>query len=374
MVIQAFAVVGGAEQQLANLAPALQNVGVDVHIITRANDGQAVESSIPGATLHAVGGGRSKVKASLSYTSAAVPLLRRLHPHVIHTHDLYSPTTIACLAKPLTGAAIVAKSNCGGEFGNVARMRAKRGGNARLAVFRRSVDAFAVISDEIDDELAAVGVAAEKRVRVPNGVDVVRYSPAGPHERAQLRAAVLAEYPAAAGEGPWVVYTGRYARQKGTDVLLEAWHRVAQHRPDARLLLIGTPRDASVASWDTDQPGVVVVGPKPDVAPFLRAADVFVNASRAEGLSNSVLEALAVGMPVVATDIGGTREIVQHGHTGLLVPAGDASTLADAILRAMSDGATSNWGRRARESMLASYSLDAVAQQLADLYARLRRR
>ncbi|MEI8238688.1 MAG: glycosyltransferase family 4 protein, partial [Actinomycetota bacterium] len=90
MIIQAFAVVGGAEQQLANLAPALDRAGVDVHIITRSTPGAPSEVAIPGATLHAVGGGDTKVRSSLSYTAGAVPLLRSLRPHVIHTHDLYS--------------------------------------------------------------------------------------------------------------------------------------------------------------------------------------------------------------------------------------------------------------------------------------------
>jgi glycosyltransferase involved in cell wall biosynthesis len=367
MIIQAYAVVGGAEQQLANLAPALERVGVDVHIVTRRTPGAPRELAIPGATLHAVGGeGGSKVKASLTYTGAALPLLRKLRPHALHTHDLYSPTTIACLAKPITGAGIVAKSNCGGEFGNVARMRAKRGGPQRLAWFRRTVDAFAVISDEIDQELADIGVAPDRRVRIPNGVDVARFSPGG-LDRAALRGAL------GQGDAPLVVYTGRFNRQKGTDVLLKAWRQVAVQRPDARLLLVGTPRDPDVPSWDTDQPGVVVMGPRPDVAPILRGADVFVNASRAEGLSNSLLEALSVGMPVVATDIGGNREIVHHERSGLLVPADDEHALAAGILRALTDETATSWGAAARTEMVASYSLDSVAERLAELYERVGR-
>lgn len=365
MVIQAFAVVGGAEQQLANLAPALERAGVDVHIITRGGEGVPKLSSIPGATLHTTSGSGPKVKASLSHTASAIPLLRRLRPDVIHTHDLYSPTTIACLAKGLTRAGVVAKSNCGGEFGNVQRMQHKRLGPTRLRIFRRMVDAFVVISDEIDDELASIGVPADKRVRVPNGVDITRYSPAVGTERAGLRAAL------GQGDAPLVVYTGRFHRQKGTDVLLRAWPLVMAQRPDARLLLVGTPRDPDVPSWDTDQPGVVLTGPVNDVAPILRAADVFVNASRAEGLSNSVLEALAVGLPVVATDIGGNRELITPERTGLLVPPEDEGALAAGILRGLDDPGAAEWGSAARAEMVQSYSLDAVAQRLAQLYAQV---
>jgi glycosyltransferase involved in cell wall biosynthesis len=245
-------------------------------------------------------------------------------------------------------------------------MRAKRGGPQRLAWFRRTVDAFAVISDEIDQELADIGVAPDRRVRIPNGVDVARFSPGG-LDRAALRGAL------GQGDAPLVVYTGRFNRQKGTDVLLKAWRQVAVQRPDARLLLVGTPRDPDVPSWDTDQPGVVVMGPRPDVAPILRGADVFVNASRAEGLSNSLLEALSVGMPVVATDIGGNREIVHHERSGLLVPADDEHALAAGILRALTDETATSWGAAARTEMVASYSLDSVAERLAELYERVGR-
>jgi glycosyltransferase involved in cell wall biosynthesis len=160
---------------------------------------------------------------------------------------------------------------------------------------------------------------------------------------------------------------------KGLDVLLDAWSRV-DRRHGARLLLIGDGtiradlerRAATLHISDT----VVFVGHVSSVPQHLVTADIYVQSSHQEGLPNSVLEAMACGLPVVATRVGGTEELVVDGDNGLLVPPGDAGCLAAALSRLLQDGdARRRMGQRSRARILACYELSCVLEQLEHLYA-----
>jgi glycosyltransferase involved in cell wall biosynthesis len=109
-----------------------------------------------------------------------------------------------------------------------------------------------------------------------------------------------------------------------------------------------------------------------DVRPALAAADVFVQASDEEGLPVAVLEAMAMGVPVVATDVGGTREAVNDGVTGLLVPARDAAALAAAVVRLMDDsGLAARFGTFGRKRVAEEFSSDRELALTEDVYRRL---
>jgi glycosyltransferase involved in cell wall biosynthesis len=118
-------------------------------------------------------------------------------------------------------------------------------------------------------------------------------------------------------------------------------------------------------------PGVHFAGAAADVAPWLRAADAFVLPSETEGLSNALLEAMATGLPVVATRVGGARDVVEDGRSGRLVPVADEAALARALsdvldpARAVESAAL---GRAARGVMVEHHALDAVAGRLTALY------
>jgi len=157
-----------------------------------------------------------------------------------------------------------------------------------------------------------------------NGVDLEKFQPA--EERDRLAARDRVGIPR---EVPLAVCVGRVTRQKGQDVLLAAWPAVSARRPDARLAILGggelrgpLRRQASA--------GVIFAGAVDDVRPWYAAADVVVLPSRWEGLPLTLLEALAVGCPVVGSNIPGIAEELPVG-AGALVPAGDAAALAEAV-------------------------------------------
>jgi glycosyltransferase involved in cell wall biosynthesis len=173
------------------------------------------------------------------------------------------------------------------------------------------------------------GVAGRYTV-VRNGVDLRRYTVAGDAERAGARR-LLGLDPVA----PLAVCVGRVTRQKGQDVLLDAWPRVLGSCPDARLALVGD--GDLLADLSTQrQPGVTFAGATADVRPWLSAADLVVLPSRWEGLPLTVLEAFATGRPVVASRVAGLAEVVPD-QVGALVPPDDPAALAAALTTRLAD-------------------------------------
>jgi len=142
-----------------------------------------------------------------------------------------------------------------------------------------------------------------------------------------------------------VMFAGRFSRVKGVDLLLEAWRQVSAQRSDARLVMLGTtyegmgPGEDFAALIRADpvlRGSIELPGWVPDVIPHFEAADVFVIPSRAEGLSNALLEATALGRVVVASDIPGNRAVLGDAHP-LYFPMKDVKALAETLLKALTD-------------------------------------
>jgi glycosyltransferase involved in cell wall biosynthesis len=111
-----------------------------------------------------------------------------------------------------------------------------------------------------------------------------------------------------------------------------------------------------------------MAGTRTDVPAVLRGLHVFVLPSRAEGISNTILEAMATGLPVLATAVGGNPELVEPGQTGLLVPAGDAQALAAAMWALSPEGVRQAMGRAGRERVERRFSLGAMVRRYRGLY------
>ena len=167
------------------------------------------------------------------------------------------------------------------------------------------------------------GISADWRV-VLNGVDLDAFSQASPEERGRARERL--ELPTV---GPLAVCVGRLMHQKGQDVLLEAWPSVVDQVEGAQLALVGSgPEEEQLRSRAPKS--VQFAGERIDVRDWLAAADVVVVPSRWEGMSLGLLEALARGRSVVATDVAGSAEAIGD-DAGAVVPIGDRPALAAAI-------------------------------------------
>ena len=171
---------------------------------------------------------------------------------------------------------------------------------------------------------------------------------------------------------PIVLSVARLDRQKGQVYLLQASARV----PEAVLVLVGDGPDRQMLEAQTLELGVsdrvILMGYRRDLPELLAACDVFVMSSLWDGLSLSILEAMAAGKPVIATDVGGAHEAVEHGATGLLVPPADPVALADTIRIVLSDSrlaqALADAGRsRARQE----FSVETMVRRVTEIYDEL---
>ncbi|HRQ40141.1 MAG TPA: glycosyltransferase family 4 protein [Chloroflexota bacterium] len=366
MIIQAYLpLLGGAERQLAALAPLLENQGVDVSVITRRYPGLKEFEVIDNVPVYRLPVPGPKPVASLSFTLSALPLLQRLQPDVIHAHELLSPTTTAVTAKRRLGIPVVAKVLRGGVLGDLAKLERKFLGRKRMQTFKQQVDGFIVISQEIDAELAAWGVAPEKRVFIPNGVDTQRFAPVWLPEKERLRQELEI------GEGETAVYAGRLVAEKCVDQLIQLWPQVREVYGRAQLLVLGSgPEEGRLKQLAGE--GVCFLGDVADVAPYLQAADLFILPSATEGLSNAMLEALAAGLPVIATRVGGAPDIITHQKSGWLVAPHQPGEWLEAILTLFALAERRHdLGWQGRQMVAAAYGLTATAVSLAGLYGRV---
>jgi len=242
-------------------------------------------------------------------------------------------------------------------------LRAKRFGRARMALLARFVDRFICISDEIANDLTAAGVALDKLARIPNGVDTIAYAPTDEADRQRMRQQV-----GVPAEAPVAIFTGRLIPKKGLRDLAAAWASVVEQQPNAHLLIVGTGPEAEVLQA-MSAPNVHLLGARQDIPDLLRASDIFVLPSQAEGLSNALLEAMASGLACVGSDVGGTRDLLQHERNGVLVPYGDQPALARELIRLISNSHLRRaLGSAARQTIERDYSLESVAQRLRALY------
>lgn len=364
MIIQGYyPCLGGAERQLAALAPLLKARQVEVHVLTRQYDGLKRFEVIDEVPVHRLPIPGPKAIAALSFMISALPLLRRLRPNLIHAHELLSPTTTALIAKCLFGTPVVAKILRGGELGDLAKLHGKSFGTHRIAWLKKDVDAFITISQEIDQELASVGIEAARRPFIPNGVDIDRFSPLIPAERQSIRKALHLP-----DNALLTVFSGRLAKEKRIDQLISLWPTIRMHYSEAYLVILGSGGEAQALKAIAGE-GVIFVGQADDVAPYLRTADLFVLPSATEGLSNAMLEALAAGLPTIATTVGGAPDVIDHNISGWLIPPDDATRLQQALLTLLGNSSLrERLGQQGREKVKQEYSLTATADQLRILY------
>ena len=358
LILEYHPITGGAQRQLASLAPLLRARGAQIEVWMRAVRGLPRSESIDGVSVHRLGWPGSTV----SFAAEAMARLVTTRPDVLHAYSLFSPAAVALFARRALGVPTVVKVLRGGELGDLVRLRRKPLGERRVAGLARGIDRFIAISREIDAELADLDVPAERRCFLPNGVDLERFQRADERERAELRARL------GLGAGPLFVYVGRLVPEKRVEDLLAAWVGVRAAHTQAELAVLGSgPCEAELRRGAP--PGVRFFGDVPDVAPYLRSADGFVLPSSTEGLSNALLEAMAAGLAVVATAVGGAVDLIEDGRSGRLVAPREPLALRDALVSMLADPALrARLGASARERVVSNHALPVVADRLVHLY------
>ena len=350
--------IGGAEKVLSYLAPALAAEGADVTVVT-----SRVLGATPGPPASAVPVVRLPTSplrfvGTTLYMRALRRWLLRERPDLIYVSMLKHDAYVGVGVGERLGIPVVLRPEGAGATGDLAWQRWGRFGG-RIGIRCKRASAVVAISPAIRAELLAAGYDPERVHDLPNGVPVP-------------------ETPWTPSDARHAAFVGRLAPEKGLDILLDAWSLVRQTHPEARLSLIGEgperpSLEARIGRLGLDDV-VDLAGAVADPSRLLNAMDLFVLPSREEGMSIALLEAMALGLPVVATDIPGNRGLIVPGEHGRLVPPDDPGALAGAIRdRWAEPEAAMRMAAEARRRVVEHFSIAAVARRHLDLFALLLR-
>jgi len=371
MIISSFhPIVGGAERQAQQLAVKLMSRGVGVCVLTRRYAELKWYEEIDGVPVHRVPAFGPRAIASVIYTlSALVWLLFNHHRYqIVHCHQALSPATIGALAKILFGKKLVVKVPGRGIEGGIAQIGMMPFSALRKKLLRQA-DRFIYLSDGISEELAKFGFA-NAAVKLPNGVDTERFTPVSVEVKAMLRERLRLPPTCRL-----VIFTGRLNSLKRLDILLKSWADIVRSPGalECHLLILGEGEESTSLKAQARRLGIEerlsFLGQKENVVEYLQASDVFVLSSETEGISNSLLEAMACGLAIVATDVGGSGEVLQRHQNGLLVKPRNQAQLTDGLLTVLRNQALAEQlGKEARKIVEARYSLDRVTERYIELY------
>lgn len=295
-------------------------------------------------------------------------LLRELKPTIAHTRNL------SALEGQFVAAWCGVPARVHGEHGrDVFDLHGRnRKYNLLRKLARPLVHRYIALSRDLQHWLVdAVAVAPQHITQIYNGVDADRFVPSSGGREVQGP-------PGFADVGSFVIGSvGRMAEVKDFPTLVRAFIDTVTQQPELRarlrLAIVGEGPARSVCQAMAEQAGigdlVWLPGERGDIPELMRGFDLFVLPSLGEGISNTILEAMATGLPVVATAVGGNPELVRDGYTGTLVPAGDATAIAQAITAyARSPERARQAGREGRAEVERRFSMDAMIDAYMAVY------
>jgi len=287
---------------------------------------------------------------------------------ILHTHH-YEPALIGVAATVGRPVPLVLGRHYSDAIYQLARGLRRRAYLSLEALANRRAAAIIAPSTAVAQILLSQGVAPEKVEVIPYGFDFRRFGPRG--EEALARARAL--WPA--GEGPRLVTVGRLHAEKGHRYLLDALETLAREGLEARWLVVGDgperDRLAAQVAASAVADRVRFAGWRTDVLDLVAAADVVVQPTVHEAFSQAMVEAMALGRPLVISDVSGVRDIVEDERSGLIVPLRDSAALARAIRRLADRGQARAMGEAARARVQAALALTTVMPRLEALYRRL---
>jgi glycosyltransferase involved in cell wall biosynthesis len=303
-------------------------------------------------------------------------LMRSRRFTIVHAHTP-KPGLLAQLAARLAGVPVVVNTIHGFYFHDRMPARERRCYVALEKLAARCSDLILSQNQEDVETALREGIARPEQIRyLGNGIDLRRFDPArlAPEARRRTRASL-----GIAAHAPVVGFVGRLVAEKGVHELLEAARIVRERRPDARFLVVGSQDEEKAdqvspeAARRLDAAGTCVfAGFRHDMPELYLAMDVFALPSHREGFPRAPMEASAMKVPCVATDVRGCRQAVGHGRNGLLVPKGDAPALAEAILALLADpGLARRLGEEGRRRALAEFDERRVFATVLTEYERL---
>lgn len=384
-----YPMVGGGETYARLFASRLSKLGASVFILTRRVDPKwkvsDVVEGVPVSRLPPSGTGRFRKYAMLPYTAIALAKMRSRYDIVYVANFRVLGLVAVIMARLLRKKCVLRSGTCGemsGEYANAHRPRSSIAFKLMLPLMalRRRIlklaDAFVSNNRAIREEFIKSGVPPRKIQVLANGVDTEVFRPAAPAEKIYLRAEFGLPM-----EAFIVGYSGKLNRGKGLDHLIAVWPKILAQKPESHLVLIGSGGGQSISCEEELREAVrtqglesrvTFTGYTTEVSRYLQTLDVFVLPSEYEALSNALLEAMACGLPCIATNVGGLPDVIRHGANGLLIPPKSRDALVRAITSLQGEAAV-RLASAARRTIEEKFSLDVTAKQHLDFLKNLAR-
>lgn len=363
--------IGGAERQMLMLAAGLPDQGVEVRFLLLSSLGSMADTAVAtGAAVHVLGLDRTVSSVvdprSALAGSKAVRRYRSLTRNVDIVDAWLIPSMIfAAAAQPIARVPVLIGGRRSMDDIYATRSRVRR--TAASFAARRMAMIVANSRVSAAESIERDRVAVERVIVIPNAVVI---DAEGVVDRSDRRTRLGVQ-----DDHLLVGCVGNLKPEKGHRHLLQAAAALRDQYPSMRYVFVGDGPLRSELADDITRLGldgvVTLHGAEPDARWIYPALDLLVQASDTEGLPNAILEAAAAGLPIVATDVGGTSEILSPGVDGLLVPRGDATALAEAIGRMADDpGLRTRLGQAARRRA-ADFAPSRLVTATADLYRTL---
>ncbi len=387
--------LGGAEIQAMRLSKQLQTRNIDIKIVTWGKIWHKRKGKIDGLRFHRLHSpwnvildlpslvkpsdsgrsagavkieyddsetennkvtGKVNLAMRLRYTLFTIDLFlflfwRRKQIDIIHVHAMEWPAFVAVrVGKWFNKPVLLKDSTMNGIF-NLTRYPS--GKNKQRAVVNNAH--FVAMTRVISANLTSAGVPPERLTIIPNGIGITP-----PVSRPNWSKSVI--------------FVGNLTQQpaKGVDILLKAWKHVIDAVPGATLTIVGKGFNVDYENYVRRlgiHSSVIFLGSRTDVKELLCKTDIFVLPSRREGMSNALMEAMLAGMPIVATDISGNQDLIEHNVSGVLVPPIDTNKLSEALIRLLLDEKEArSFGTAAYQRVTSICDIGKVAKRYHDKY------
>ena len=346
--------VGGAERHVTDLALALRREGHEVEVACSVAGPLSPRLESAGVPVRPLVGDLVKRRASVAYARNLRGLLREARPDLMHAH-IYASTVAAAVATRGTKVPLVVTEHTEASW---------QGRRARLLngwVCRRAERVIAVSNAIRRRVIERDRVPPGKITVVPNAVVPAPADASPPDLLGGLRG------------GPLVGIVARHQPEKGVQTFLKAAARVALRFPEARFPIVGDGPLRGELELLAERIGLTdracFLGFRSDASSVMRSLDVLVVPSRTEGSPLVTLEAMAAGVPVVASAVGGIPDQVRHESEGLLVPPGDPGALSDAIMRLLEDpGFARGLGEGGRRRAATEFGYGTMLRRIEAVY------
>ena len=354
---------GGAENQALLLSESLRQRGLDVAVLTRAfnhlPDFETI-GSVPVYRHIQTVNARTLFGLRYFFSCIFFMIAKRKQYDILHCHIVQGFHSIAAVivGRLFKKKVVIKIANTGvsSDFIHVRRVLA----GGYILSFLRKTDILVATSGQSAIEARREGFSDDQITMIPNGVDTRRFKPSGRFAHSRSR----------------IVCVGRLVKVKGIDILIDAFSQLKREGMCRHLDIVGAgPEHDTLLKKAVDMgcaEEVIFHGEVADVERFFDTTCVFVQPSLAEGMSNVLLEAMACGLPVIATRTGAATDIIQDSVNGLLVDTVSAGGIRDAVRKIVSDEAFARTlGSNARKTVEDTCSIDSVALKYMELYREL---